>query len=209
MKLCPRSRRRKCVRSQQGTTCDYCSERRLRCNLSDETVHAETGYEPVVPWSSHTLTHKSKLLPPKALCHELISLYFRYIHVAFHVLFHKPSFVEAFDRGTLPRILLYAVMGLSARFSKHESQTKIPLQERGRPFTKDAERLLNLHEVSLTTIQACLLLGATAVTENESGQRGAAIESVYFGIACRMAQLLDLPNAPASTRIEQEVNRRG
>lgn len=100
-------------------------------------------------------------------------------------------------------------MGLSARFSKDKSQAKIPLRERGRPFTKDAERLLNLHDVSLTTIQACLLLGATAVTENESGQRAAAIESVYFGIACRMAQLLDLPNIPTSTCVEQEVNKRG
>lgn len=204
-----RSRRRKCVRSQQGTTCDYCSERQLQCNLSPETIYVETGYEPIVPWSSHTLTHKSKLLPPTELCHELISLYFRYIHVSFHILFHKPSFLNDFRRGTLPRILLYAVMGLSARFSNHESQADIPLRQRGRCFTKDAERLLNLHDVSITTIQACLLLGATAVTENESGLMAAATESVYFSIACRMAQLLDLPNLPASTRIEQEVNRRG
>jgi hypothetical protein len=95
-------------------------------------------------------------------------------------------------------------MGMSARFSQHESLANTPPRERGRPFTREAERLLNLHDTSLTTIQACLLLGASAVVEGES-----ATESVYFSIACRMAMLLDLPNAPATTRIQQELNYRG
>lgn len=95
-------------------------------------------------------------------------------------------------------------MGMAARFSQHESLASTPPRERGRPFTKDAERLLNLHDASLTTIQACLLLGASAVVEGEG-----ATESIYFSIACRMAMLLDLPNAPTSTRIQQELNYRG
>ena len=64
--------------------------------------------------------------------------------------------------------------------------------------------MLNLHDSSLTTIQACLLLGASAVTEGEG-----ATESVYFSIACRMAMLLDLPNLPVATYIQQEINFRG
>ncbi|OAP65744.1 hypothetical protein AYL99_01716 [Fonsecaea erecta] len=94
-------------------------------------------------------------------------------------------------------------MGMSARFSQHESLAKSPPRERGRPFTKEAERLLNLHDISLTTIQACLLLGASAVVEGEG-----ATESVYFSVACRMGMLLDLPNAPVTTRIQQELNFR-
>ncbi|TQV92186.1 Fungal specific transcription factor [Cordyceps javanica] len=198
-----RNRRRKCIRSQQGLTCDYCAERGLECNLSSELTSRKDGYEPIIPWRSHALTHKSKLLPPTELCLELIHLYFRYIHVSFHVLFHKPSFLDAFHRGTLPRILLFAVMGMSARFSKHESQVEIPPRERGRRFSKEAERLLDLHDMSLTTIQACLLLGAAAVVEGEK-----ATESVYFSVACRILLLIDLPNIHASTRIEEEVNRR-
>lgn len=199
-----RERRRKCVRSQQGLTCDYCAQRNLACNLGREPTVRVDGYEPVLPRQLHTLTHKSKLLPPTDLCEELISLYFRYVHVCFHVLFHKPSFENAFKTGSLPKILLLAIMGMSARFSQHESLANTPPRERGRPFTREAERLLNLHDTSLTTIQACLLLGASAVVEGES-----ATESVYFSIACRMAMLLDLPNAPATTRIQQELNYRG
>ncbi|OAA52924.1 Fungal specific transcription factor [Cordyceps fumosorosea ARSEF 2679] len=198
-----RDRRRKCIRSQQGTTCDFCAERNLPCNLTRETVFQATGYEPIVPWRSHALTHKCRLLPPTELCLEAIHLYFRYVHVSFHVLFHKPSFLRAFRDGSLPKILLFAVMGMAVRLSKHESQVHIPPKERGRPFTKEAERLLDLHDVSLTTIQSCLLLGASAVVEGES-----ATESVYFSIACRMAVLLDLPNVKVTTQIEQEVHRR-
>lgn len=158
----------------------------------------------MVPRRRHALTHKCRLLPPKELSEELINLYFRYIHVAFHVLFHRPSFVAAFEDGSLPRILLYAVIGLSARFSQHESLASIPPRERGRPYVKEAERLLNLHEVSLVTIQASMLLGAAAVVEGEG-----ATESVYFSVACRMAMLMDIPNVPATTRIEQEIQTRG
>lgn len=144
------------------------------------------------------------MLPPKGLSEELIDLYFRYIHVAFHVLFHRPSFVAAFQDGSLPRILLYGVIGLSARFSQHECLATVPPRERGRPYIKEAERLLNLHEVSIVTIQACMLLGAATVVEGEG-----ATESIYFSIACRMAMLLDFPTAPAATCIEQEIQTRG
>lgn len=202
--FCCRTRRRKCIRSQQGIACDFCTERNLQCILSCEVEFLEDGYEPIVPRRLHALTHKSKLLPPTELCEELIGLYFRYVHVSFHVLFHKPSFLSAFKDGSLPRILLFAVMGLSARFSRHESLTNITPRERGKPFTKEAERLLNIHVISLITIQACLLLGASAVVEGEG-----ATESVYFSIACRMAMLLDLPNIHSTTAIQQEVQFRG
>ncbi|UKZ74776.1 hypothetical protein TrVFT333_002446 [Trichoderma virens FT-333] len=163
----------------------------------------EDGYERFVPPGLSAVVPSSQLLPPMVLCEELIGLYFRYIHVSFHTLFHEPSFRTAFRSGTLPKILLFAVFGMSARFSQHETLASIPPRERGRPFTKEAERLLNLHDVSLTTIQACLLLGASAVAEG-----GGAIESVFFSIACRMGLLLDLPNAPVATQIQQEVNYR-
>ena len=53
-------------------------------------------------------------------------------------------------------------------------------------------------------MQACMLLGAIQVVEMDS-----ATESIFYTIACRMAMILDLPNAPAKTRMEQEVGRRG
>lgn len=171
---------------------------------SPETAPQRDGYETIIPRRLHALTRKLDLLPPKDLSEELIENYFRHIHVSFHILFHRPSFLTAFRDGSLPRILLFGVIGLSARFSHHEILAAVPPRERGGPYTKEAERLLNLHDISLVTIQACLLLGAASVAEGEG-----ATESIYFSIACRMAMLLDLPNAPVATQIQQEVNNRG
>ncbi|KAG7294000.1 hypothetical protein NEMBOFW57_004061 [Staphylotrichum longicolle] len=138
------------------------------------------------------------------LCNELVDLYFSYIHVTFHNLFHRPSFEAAVENGSIPKILLFGVFSLAARFSSHPYFADTDPQERGRPYAKEAERLLDLHKTCLTTIQACVLLGGIQVVEMDS-----ATESIYYTIACRLAMILDLPNAPAKTRVEQELNLRG
>lgn len=71
-------------------------------------------------------------------------------------------------------------------------------------YILEAEALFNLRDVSVTTIQLCVLLGSawTAVGN-------AVAENLYYGIACRMAQLMDLPHRPASSQLESEVNIRG
>jgi hypothetical protein len=56
----------------------------------------------------------------------------------------------------------------------------------------------------LTTIQACVLLGACSVVDGD-----ASTEAVYYSIACRMAMLLDLPEMPIVTELEREINVRG
>jgi hypothetical protein len=193
-----------CRRSRQGISCDFCIERSIPCIALPEASLPREGYEPIIPQLMHAPTRKFNLLPAEDLSEELIENYFRHIHVSFHILFHRPSFLAAFRDGSLPRILLFGVLGLSARFSHHGLLAEIPPHERGRPYIREAERLLNLHDKSLVTIQACLLLGAASVAEGEG-----ATESIYFSIACRMAMLLDLPNMPVATQIEQEVNNRG
>jgi hypothetical protein len=100
--------------------------------------------------------------------------------------------------------LIYGVISLAARFSKHSVFTNIDPRERGRPYAKEAERLLDLHNTSLTTVQACVLMGAIQVVEMDS-----ATESIFYTIACRMAMILDLPNAVSRSRLEQELNIRG
>ena len=74
---------------------------------------------------------------------------------------------------------------------------------RGKNWAQRASQLLDLRDVSVATVQACVLLGACAITESES-----SAEAVYYSVAGRMAMLLDLPNAPTSTRLEREVNIR-
>ena len=56
----------------------------------------------------------------------------------------------------------------------------------------------------MTTAQACVLLGAFSITHGE-----AQAEAVYYSVACRIANLLNLTNKPTSDPVEREVNIRG
>ena len=76
--------------------------------------------------------------------------------------------------------------------------------DRGSEFAKESARLLDIKDVSLCTIQACILLGTVSRSEGD-----AAAESVYYSIASRMANLLDLASIPASNAVEREINVRG
>lgn len=71
-------------------------------------------------------------------------------------------------------------------------------------YLLEAEALFNMRDVSLTTIQLCVLVGS-----GWTATGNAVAENIYYGIACRMAQLLDLPNRPASSQLESEINIRG
>ncbi|OKO97285.1 hypothetical protein PENSUB_10079 [Penicillium subrubescens] len=106
-------------------------------------------------------------------------------------------------RGKAPKILLYGMMALSARFSKNAAFHGTDPRLRGKTYAKACANLLDWNQVSLTTIQACVLLGAIAVTEGNS-----ASENIYYAVACRIAQLLDLPNCKMESRVEQEINIR-
>ena len=90
------------------------------------------------------------------------------------------------------------------RFSKNPVFSGVNAREKGRAYAKKSGRLLELRDVSLTTAQACVLLGTISVADGE-----AAAESVYYSVACRIANLLDLANRPTSDKIEREVNIRG
>jgi hypothetical protein len=77
-------------------------------------------------------------------------------------------------------------------------------RDRGDRYAEESSRLLNLRDVSLTTAQACVLLGAFSITRGE-----AQSESVYYCVACRIANLLNLAKKATSDPIEHEVNVRG
>lgn len=91
-----------------------------------------------------------------------------------------------------------------SRFSSHEFFAGISPRVRGTPYAKKSASLFDPSDVSLQSIQASVLLGACYIVEGD-----AAAESVYYGIACRMAQLIDLPHRICSTRLEREINIRG
>lgn len=90
------------------------------------------------------------------------------------------------------------------RFSTHEFFASTSPRLRGAPYAKASASLFDPSDVSLPSIQASVLLGACHIVEGD-----APAESVYYGMACRMAQLLDLPHRPCYSRLEREINIRG
>lgn len=161
-------------------------------------------YDPPVLDRDYKVTPSSGIqLPSDALRVELVELYFRYIHDTFHSLFHQPSLMQGVINGTIPEVLLLGIISLSSRFSNDPFFTGIDPRIRGRPYARKAQTLLDLRDVSLTTIQACVLLGAFVITEGE-----AAAEAVFYSIACRSALVLDLPNFPGQSLLDQEIHRR-
>lgn len=219
-----RNRRRKCEFPGPGLPCTYCLSRRIQCTGSSRinrvlprqhSASSEKNGKPtlasdVVPSTllsvdvSPAQLNKTPSLPPQALCVELVNLYFDFIHDQFHSLFHRKTFEEDLRRGKVPPVVLYAMMALSARFSTNPAFATVDPRDRTSGYMKESERLLNIREVSLTTIQACILLGALCITEGDGYG-----ECVYYSTACRIAMLIDLPNRPASNGIEREVNLRG
>jgi hypothetical protein len=126
------------------------------------------------------------------------------MHITFHNIFHRATFIAQVKDSSIPKILFFGVAGLSARYSTHPIFASITPWDRGRPYRDESKRLLDLEDTSLISIQACMLLAANASVEGDS-----RTESVYLAIASRMATLLDLPNLPTESLLEQEINRRG
>ncbi|KAF5582769.1 hypothetical protein FPCIR_9356 [Fusarium pseudocircinatum] len=202
---------------QQITDCCYLNEtvisvcsmpRGLDCvGVTADPVpdNLETHYEPLGNQIDDGRPRRisSLVIPDAALAEELASLYFRYMHITFHNIFHRATFIAQVKDSSIPKILFFGVAGLSARYSTHPVFASISPWDRGRPYRDECKRLLDLEDTSLTSIQACMLLAANSSVEGDS-----RTESVYQAIASRMAMLLDLPNLPTESLLEQEINRR-
>jgi hypothetical protein len=113
-----RSRRRKCVGNATDAGCSHCISRNLQCSLAKLPSNSWNVPPPVSPTYNEFTQHRGPIaeMPDQQLCEELVDLYFRYIHDSFHSLFHRPSLMEDVARGTLPKVLLFAIMSLSARY---------------------------------------------------------------------------------------------
>jgi hypothetical protein len=92
---------------------------------------------------------------------------------------------------------------IRTRFSDDPEFAHLDPKDRGDLFASETQRRLDLRSISLTTIQACIMLGAFSMTEGE-----AEAESVYYSAASRMAHILDLPNRPVADALEKELNLR-
>jgi hypothetical protein len=111
--------------------------------------------------------------------------------------------MQQIENDTLPEVLLYAMMSLGARFSDRAELTSVKPRRRGRDYANLARTMLDLTDISITTIQASILLGTIAFAESTM-----ASEALYYSIATRLALLLNLADRPTSTEIERQINLR-
>lgn len=131
----------------------------------------------------------------------MCDLYISHIHDKPHTLFHEPTLRQQVADGSVSRAILYAVLGLSARFSSHAG---IRLQTE--KFAMDSKRELkaDLDHICLENVQACILVGNLCGAEGNNDT-----EALFFGIAMRMARILHLAvESINETAITRETKRR-
>jgi hypothetical protein len=71
-------------------------------------------------------------------------------------------------------------------------------------MTDKAHRCLDIRDISVTTIQACILLGTLCYVDGKS-----EAEAVYYATAARLAIILDLPRRQCATELEHQIHLRG
>ncbi|KAM5362145.1 hypothetical protein ACJA88_014163 [Fusarium oxysporum] len=116
-------------------------------------------------------------------------------------LFHEPTFKASAAEGTVSKPVLLAMLGLSARFA-----TEPDIVARGPMYRAQATAALkeDLEHICIENIQACILVG-----NNFFGEGDADAESLYFGLASRMTQILKLGEINESDDgVMREVKRR-
>lgn len=138
---------------------------------------------------------------------DMVSNYFSVVHDKHHSIFHRPLFESEMRDGLVPDVLSCAVLSLGSRFTTIEGRIMpAPSQQRilGDRLAESAMRCLDMRDISLRTVQACILLGTLCYVDG----KGEA-ESLYFAAALRLALVLDLPHRSCSTALERESNLRG
>lgn len=89
------------------------------------------------------------------------------------------------------------------RFSTNHYFQGIDPRNRGQAYIREAERLLDLHELSETTLRASLLLGTYYGTEGDARR-----ENLYYTVASRLGLLLNVPKLPSPDTLGRELHVR-
>ncbi|KAF5003572.1 hypothetical protein FDECE_9886 [Fusarium decemcellulare] len=172
-----RSGKRRCDRTGDSA-CTQCIQRHLACSA------VANNDQP----SQSSITTQPRPAAPSTFCSEetihLVDLYFQFIHNQPHSLFHEATFKQSVISGTVSQPVLLGMMGMSARFA-----TQPDIRSRGPMYCAKAKVALkeDLEHVCIENIQACILVG-----NNFMGDCEADVESLYFALATRMAQILNL-----------------
>ncbi|GES65067.1 C6 transcription factor [Aspergillus terreus] len=89
------------------------------------------------------------------------------------------------------------------RFSKKEAFPGIERRRRGDQFASHARKLFDLTNISVETIQSCILLGTICYADAQPKS-----ETLYYSVAIRLALILDIPRRQCTDEIERQVNLR-
>ncbi|KAK8013958.1 hypothetical protein PG990_007254 [Apiospora arundinis] len=216
-----RARRRKCNFGHEAdaTACEYCLSRGMPCTQAPPeggyyaqrqtkiqmsgVIHSPPASAQNEPSRWSTNVSRVAELPPMPLRLELVKLYFDFIHDQFHSLYHRPSFMDDVVNDRVPSIVLFAIFALSSRFSANDIFAGSDPRERGEHFRLTCESLLSIREIGIANIQTLILLAAYAAANGDTD-----VENLYYGLAGRMALTLNLPEMPATTLLERELNLR-
>ncbi|CAK7234900.1 hypothetical protein SBRCBS47491_009105 [Sporothrix bragantina] len=171
-----RSGKRRCD-GVKNAACVQCVRRHLPCSAVNWDQHSQSQASEASPGSGY-YDFDNEHLP------SLVDYYFRFINDKPHSLFHEPSFRASIAAGTASQTVLRCMMAMCARFSP------IPeVRACGPRYIAEAKSVLknNLENVCIENIQSCIMLGNIL-----AGDCDTDAESLYFALATRMAQLLNL-----------------
>ncbi|RHZ61791.1 uncharacterized protein CDV56_103322 [Aspergillus thermomutatus] len=201
-----RAAKRKCTAGPvPHSACMPCLQRRQDCSLSarsDSTYPKSLAPAVSVPFNHRDIsTTDDRADVEDDVRDQLVDLYLKLIHDKPHTLFHPSSLKTRIRNGSLPRSILFSILTLAARFVSHPD-----IRQRVQAFFEAAKNSVKkaIDEVSLDNIHATILIGNICGAEGDPNG-----ESLFFGIAFRMAQILRLPEpAPEDDAISQEIKLR-
>ncbi|KAL4874082.1 hypothetical protein BDV12DRAFT_191945 [Aspergillus spectabilis] len=176
-----RTAKRKCTSGTFSLSpCTQCAQKGLKCSLFvNQNSNRPKFLAPAVPASKNSVEVSEEVRD------DLIDLYLRLVHDKPHTLFHPATLKSRVQTGSLPEAVLFSILALVARFSIDHT-----IRERAKDFSQAAKESFkkSLEEVTLDNVHATALIGNICGAEGDSNG-----ESLFFGIAFRMAQILRLP----------------
>lgn len=130
-----RAAKRRCTTAEiDSQQCLQCLQRNQSCSLAAIT-NLKKDDQPVsiVPRASAPSDEEPReiSLVDMQTREHLVNLYLQLIHDKPHTLFHPPTLRAQVHEDTVPRVILFSIMSLAARYSSHLSRSL--LKANGKP----------------------------------------------------------------------------
>ncbi|PNS17167.1 hypothetical protein CAC42_7221 [Sphaceloma murrayae] len=198
-----RNLKRKCTTSSQSGPCDHCAKKQVACSLTQPVAprsnHRQTDkIQPLVPKPEHIL--EVSLNIPKRVVIDLVELYIYNIHDRPHSLFHLQTLRRQVGSGSVSLHLLYAICAVGCRFSQ-----QLWIRKMEDDLTKESRRLAHaeLSSASIELVQTLIILANLFVARHD-----ASTEALYFSMAIRLMQIMDLRGPPSESALDKDLHKR-